>query len=123
MTLIGIVGRVLLGLFFLVPGIMKALDPAAGMEIMVAREVPFMVPLYWASVVIEIVFGAMLIIGYREVIAALVLAALTMAINVGVHNFWAVPEEIVMTELQLFIKNTAILGGLLVAAAWGYSKR
>ncbi|MEQ8745386.1 DoxX family protein [Pyruvatibacter sp.] len=123
MTLLGIVGRVLLGLFFLVPGIMKALDPAAGMEIMVAREVPFMVPLYWASVVIEIVFGAMLIIGYREVIAALVLAALTMAINVGVHNFWAVPEEIVMTELQLFIKNTAILGGLLVAAAWGYSKR
>lgn len=123
MTFIGIAGRVLLGLFFLVPGIMKALDPAAGMEIMVARDVPFMVPLYWASVVIEVVFGAMLIAGYREVIAALVLAALTMAINIGVHNFWAVPEDIVRAELQLFVKNTAIMGGLLVMAAWGYSRR
>lgn len=123
MTFIGIAGRVLLGLFFLVPGIMKALDPAAGMEIMVARDVPFMVPLYWASVVIEVVFGAMLIAGYREVIAALVLAALTMAINIGVHNFWAVPDDIMRAELQLFVKNTAIMGGLLVMAAWGYSRR
>jgi putative oxidoreductase len=123
MGLVGIVGRVLLGLFFLLPGIMKAMDPSVGLDLMVARDVPFHVPLFWASVVIEIVFGAMLVFGFQAVLAALVLAALTMAINIGVHNFWAVPEDLVRAELQLFIKNTAVLGGLLVAAAWAYSKR
>jgi len=123
MGLVGIVGRVLLGLFFLLPGIMKAMDPSVGLDLMVARGVPFHVPLFWASVVIEIVFGAMLVFGFQAVLAALVLAALTMAINIGVHNFWAVPEDLVRAELQLFIKNTAVLGGLLVAAAWAHSKR
>ena len=80
-------------------------------------------PLFWASVVIEVVFGAMLVFGLQAVIAALVLAGLTLAINIGVHNFWAVPEDLMRAELQLFVKNTAVMGGLLVAAAWAYSKR
>lgn len=122
MTLLGIVGRVLLGLFFLVPGLMKGLDPAPGLALMVERGVMFHVPLFWASVVIEVVFGAMLVIGWRASAAALVLAALTLAINIGVHNFWAVPEELVRAELQLFIKNTAVMGGLFVTAAWSYSR-
>ena len=49
MGIIGVVGRVLLGLFFLLPGLMKAMDPAQGLELMVARDVPFHVPLFWAS--------------------------------------------------------------------------
>lgn len=123
MGIIGVVGRVLLGLFFLLPGLMKAMDPAQGLDLMVARDVPFHVPLFWASVVIEVVFGAMLVFGLQAVIAALVLAGLTLAINIGVHNFWAVPEDLMRAELQLFVKNTAVMGGLLVAAAWAYSKR
>lgn len=123
MTYVGIAGRVLLGLFFLMPGIMKAMDPAAGMALMVERGVPFHEPLYWISVAVEVVFGAMLIIGFRETVAALVLAALTMAINIDVHNFWAVPEDLMQAELQLFVKNTAVMGGLFVMAAWGYSRR
>ncbi len=123
MTLIGIVGRVLLGLFFLVPGVLKAVDPVAGMAIMIERDVPYYVALYWASVIIEVVFGTMLIFGVQAWISALMLAALTVAINIGVHNFWAVPDEIFRAELQLFVKNTAIMGGLLVMAAYAYSRR
>ena len=123
MTIVGVVGRVLLGIYFLLPGIMKFVDPASGMALMEERGMPFVMPLHWAAAILEIVLGAMLIIGFRPVIAALSLAALTLAINIGVHNFWAVPEELVFAEAQLFVKNTGILAGLLVTAAWEYSRR
>ena len=122
MTLVGLVGRILLGTYFLLPGIMKFVDPASGITLMTERGMPFVEPLYWTAAVLEVVLGAMLIIGFRPVIAALSLAALTLAINIGVHNFWAVPEELVFAEAQLFVKNTGILAGLLVTGALEYSK-
>ncbi len=123
MTIVGLVGRILLGTYFLLPGIMKFVDPSSGMTLMTERGMPFVEPLHWAAAVLEVVLGAMLIVGFRPVIAALSLAALTLAINIGVHNFWAVPEELVFAEAQLFVKNTGILAGLLVTAAWEYSRR
>ncbi|MDW3099709.1 MAG: DoxX family protein [Alphaproteobacteria bacterium] len=123
MTLVGLVGRILLGTYFLLPGIMKFVDPASGITLMTERGMPLVEPLYWTAAVLEVVLGAMLIIGFRPVIAALSLAALTLAINIGVHNFWAVPEELVFAEAQLFVKNTGILAGLLVTGAWEYSRR
>ncbi len=123
MTLVGLIGRILLGTYFLLPGIMKFVDPSSGMTLMMERGMPLVEPLHWAAAVLEVVLGAMLIIGFRPVIAALSLAALTLAINIGVHNFWAVPEDLVFAEAQLFVKNTGILAGLLVTSAWEYSKR
>ncbi|MEP0070469.1 DoxX family protein [Pyruvatibacter sp.] len=123
MTLVGLIGRILLGTYFLLPGIMKFVDPSSGITLMTERGMPLVEPLYWAAAVLEVVLGAMLIIGFRPVIAALSLAALTLAINIGVHNFWAVQEDLVFAEAQLFVKNTGILAGLLVAAAWEHSKR
>lgn len=123
MTLVGLIGRILLGTYFLLPGIMKFVDPSSGMTLMMERGMPLVEPLHWAAAVLEVVLGAMLIIGFKPVIAALSLAALTLAINIGVHNFWAVPEELVFAEAQLFVKNTGILAGLLVTSAWEYSKR
>lgn len=123
MTLVGLIGRILLGTYFLLPGIMKFIDPSSSMTLMMERGMPLVEPLHWAAAVLEVVLGAMLIIGFRPVIAALSLAALTLAINIGVHNFWAVPEDLVFAEAQLFVKNTGILAGLLVTSAWEYSKR
>lgn len=123
MTLVGLVGRVLLGIYFLVPGIMKFVDPASGMTLMEERGMPLIVPLYWTAAVLEVVLGGMLMVGYRATLSALALAGLTLAINIGVHNFWAVPEDLVFAEAQLFVKNSAILAGLLVTAAWSYSRR
>lgn len=123
MTIVGVIGRVLLGIYFLLPGIMKFVDPATGITLMTERGMPLVEPLHWVAAVLEVVLGAMLIIGFRPVIAAFSLAALTLAINIGVHNFWAVPDDLVFAEAQLFVKNTGILAGLLVTGAWEYSRR
>ena len=57
----------------------------------------------------------MLMLGLRVGQVALVLAALTFIINLGMHDFWNVYEGVSQAhETQNFVKNLAIFAGLLV---------
>ena len=61
--------------------------------------------------------GACLIAGYRAQLMAAVLAALTLVINVFMHNFWVLEAGTERAhEMQNFIKNLAIFAGLLYVA-------
>ncbi|MET1084471.1 MAG: DoxX family protein, partial [Burkholderiales bacterium] len=71
------------------------------------------------ALVVEIVGGLALIAGFRTRIAALVLAAFTLAASFFFHAYWAVPADQQMVTQLLFDKNIAIVGGLLVLAAFG----
>ena len=66
----------------------------------------------------QLVLGATLILGYRIKESALILAALTIFINIGVHDFWnKYPNTDAGHETQNFVKNLAIFAGLLVLSA------
>ena len=55
--------------------------------------------------------------GFRAQLVAFGLAGLTLIINVFMHNFWVVPEGLERShELQNFVKNLAIMAGLLYVA-------
>lgn len=57
----------------------------------------------------------MLMLGLRVGQVALALAALTLVINLGMHDFWNLYEGVSQAhETQNFVKNLAILAGLLV---------
>ena len=51
--------------------------------------------------------------------AALVLAVFTLTATVIFHNYWAMPADTQMMQQLMFFKNIAVVGGLLVLAAWG----
>ena len=72
----------------------------------------------------QIALGSMLIIGYRIKESALILAALTILINLGVHDFWnEYPNIDSSHEIQNFVKNLGIFAGLIVlSAAHGVSQ-
>ena len=58
--------------------------------------------------------------GWRTQWAALLMAGLTLVINVYMHDFWNVYEGgSAQHELQNFIKNLGIFAGLLILAARG----
>ncbi len=113
-------GRILLGLYFIVPGIMKVLSFGGTAEYMASHGM-ILVPVFLTlTIIIQIVGGSSLVIGYRQQQVAFVLAGLVLVINVVMHNFWAMEEGIQRAhEMQNFIKNTAIMAGLLVLAG-GY---
>ena len=112
------VGRVLLGLYFLLPGISKIPTYAGTTEYMLLHNIPLASILLPITIVLQIGLGAMLIIGYRIKESALILAALTIFINIGMHDFWnEYPNTDAGHETQNFVKNLAIFAGLLVLSA------
>ena len=111
-------GRILLGLYFLLPGISKIPTYAGTTEYMLLHNIPLASILLPITIVLQIGLGAMLIMGYRIKESALILAALTILINIGMHDFWnEYPNTDAGHETQNFVKNLAIFAGLLVLSA------
>ena len=108
-------GRMLLGLYFLLPGISKIPTFAGTTEYMLLHNIPLVNILLPVTIILQVGLGVMLIIGYRIKESALILAALTIFINIGMHDFWnEYPNTDAGHETQNFVKNLAIFAGLLV---------
>ncbi len=120
---IDIFGRLLLGLYFLVPGLMK-ISGFSDMQIYMSMHgVPFVIPLLLMTIVLQIGAGLGVILGFHTKISALILAGLTLLICFYMHDFWNFYEGVSQQhELQNLIKNLGILAGLLILAARGAPK-
>ncbi len=71
------------------------------------------------AIVVEVGAGLALALGWRTRWAALLLAVFTLAATVLFHNFWAMPADQAFVQQLMFFKNIAVVGGLLVVAAFG----
>ena len=117
------IGRVLLGLYFLLPGLMKAAGPAQTVAYMESHNIAFATPLMWIATITNIVGGVMLIAGRHVKLVAYGFVVYVLLVNVMLHDFWAVAPDMVERETQNFIKNLGILAGLLVLAGQAPARR
>ena len=111
-----LVGRGLLGLYFIIPGITKITGWEQMSEYMAAHGVPLIPVALAITIVIQIGCGGALLAGYRTPLMAFLLAGLTLVINLFMHDFWNMEEARVDRETQNFIKNLAIMAGLMFVA-------
>jgi putative oxidoreductase len=112
-----VVGRSLLGLYFIVPGLSKIFDYMGTLALMQMKGVPLSSILLPLTITIQIIGGFFLILGKSLRLSALMLFGLTIIINVYIHDFWALAGDPSQAhEAQNFIKNLAIAAGLLVLA-------
>ena len=110
-------GRILLALYFILPGIMKVTGFAGTAEYMAARGIMFVPFFLVLTIITQIGGGLCLAAGYRVSEISSVLAGLVLAISLVMHNFWTMEEGLQKGhEMQNFIKNMAIMAGLLVLA-------
>lgn len=116
---VALVGRFLLALMFVLAGYSKigGFDGIAGYIGSKGLPVPQLLAL--GTIALEIVAGLALMLGLKARWAAAALAAFTVLATVIFHAFWAAPPEQQRVEYLLFIKNVAVVGGLLVVAALG----
>ena len=108
-------GRVIIGLYFLVPGISKVLSFPEYIQIVTINEVPF--PAFSLILVIlcQLIFGSSIILGRFLKLGSLILAINIILFNFYIHDFWNINDVINQKhEMQNFIKNIAILAGLLI---------
>ena len=112
-----LLGRGLLGLYFILPGITKVTGFTETSDYMAAHGVPMVPVLLVLTIFIQIGGGLALMFGFKARLVAFVLAGLTLVISVFMHNFWVMPEGMERDhELQNFVKNLAIMAGLMYVA-------
>ena len=113
-----VVGRVLLGLYFVVPGIFKVTGFAGSLAYMELHGVPLALPLLLLTILLQVGGGLAIIFDRQTRAAAFLLAGLTLLINLFMHDFWNdYPGGNPQHELQNFIKTLGIFAALLLLAA------
>ncbi|NTV88157.1 MAG: DoxX family protein [Burkholderiaceae bacterium] len=116
---LSLVGRLLLALLFLPAGISKIGGFAGTVGYIGSKGLPMPELGAVIAIVVEVLGGLALIAGFGTRAAALVLAVFTLVATVVFHAYWAVPAEMQMVQQLMFFKNIAVVGGLLVLAAFG----
>lgn len=115
-------GRVLLGLYFFLPGgLMKVFNYQSTADYMASHDM-FFVPFFLIlTIILQLGCGGAMIVGYKTKFSAFLLAGLTIVISLVMHDFWTLPTGELQTahETQNFVKNMGIVAGLLVAAGLG----
>ena len=108
-------GRFLLGLYFLLPGLAKVFLFQENLAVVVEREVPFPIFSLIFVAIAQIFFGTTLMLGKFVQLGSLVLAVVTVLINLYIHDFWNMADNPDQAhETQNFVKNLGIMAGLLV---------
>lgn len=109
-------GRSLLALYFLLPGLMKFAAFDMHVALMQHHNIPYAAPLLVIAGLANIV-GALLLLSNRHVrLASYGLVACILVVNLCLHDFWNFDGLEAQHEMQNFIKNLGILAGTLILA-------
>lgn len=116
---LALIGRILIAMLFLPAGIQKISGFAGSVGYAASAGMPMPQVAVALGLVIEIVAGLAILLGWHTRWAALILGFFTLVASFFFHNFWSVPADAVMMQQLLFWKNIALVGGLLGFAAHG----
>ncbi|HYD63961.1 DoxX family protein [Azospirillum sp.] len=114
-----LLARVLLGAIFVESGFGKLTNLAgfaAGLE---GMGVPMPMVAGAVGAAVEFFGGLAIVLGAWTALAAILVAGFTVAATLLAHRFWDVPAEQQRMQHIQFMKNLAIIGGLLALVAAG----
>lgn len=114
-----LIGRIGLAAIFLWSGYGKLVHLEGNVGYMKAFGLPAAELLIWPAMVVELVAGAMLLVGWKARWAAIALVLFTLPATFIFHAYWSVPADQVLNVQIHFMKNLAIVGGLLGIFAHG----
>lgn len=114
-----LLGRALLSAIFLLAGVMKLVNWNATVEHM-ASEGMVAVPFFLAAAVaVELGGGLSLLLGYGARFGAILLVLFLIPATLIFHDFWTYEGQAMQNQMQHFLKNLALIGGLLYVSATG----
>jgi putative oxidoreductase len=111
-----LLGRLLLSVIFVLSGLGKIphFHDVAGM--MGQKGIPLATVALVISLLIEIGGGLMVLTGFGARYAALIMFLWLIPVTLVFHHFWGIPEAAKEEQMINFLKNVAIMGGLLILA-------
>jgi putative oxidoreductase len=114
-----LVGRVFLAYIFVLAGFHKIGGFSATAAYMASKGLPMSEVLLVATIVIELIGGLMIALGWKARWAALAIFVFLIPTTLIFHAFWTVDPEQVRSQMIQFNKNLAIMGGMLYVAVFG----
>jgi putative oxidoreductase len=112
-------GRVLLALIFIMSALGKLQEWQGTVQMMADRGLPAPDVLLSVAVGLELVGGALVVLGLYARWGAVVLLLFLVPVTVIMHNFWALPADQARGQMINFMKNVSIAGGLVFILAVG----
>jgi putative oxidoreductase len=115
-----VVGRALIGIIYIISGVSKIMDYAGTAQYMASEKMPMISVLEPAAIVVEIVFGLGIVLGYRARLSGLILAAYSIVATVIFNHFWNMPAGAMQaTVMHLFWSTIVMVGACLFIAGMG----
>ena len=116
---LNLIGRILIATLFLPAGLSKLTGFEGTLGYFSSLGIPAPTFALVATIVIEVVGGIALLMGFQTRIVAVIMALFTLVAAATGHAFWAAPADAAFIAQLLFFKNIAVMGGLLVLASAG----
>ncbi|HKS81537.1 MAG TPA: DoxX family protein [Candidatus Acidoferrales bacterium] len=114
-----LLGRILICLVFLFSGVSKVMAYSRMAGFAESKGLPLAHIAIGAAATLEILGGLALAAGFRTKIAGWLLFLYMIPTTLLFHNFWTMQGMERMDNQSHFLKNLAIMGGLLILAANG----
>jgi putative oxidoreductase len=112
-------GRILISVIFLISGFFKVGGYAQLVGYATAVHLPMPGVAIAAAAAVELACGLAILAGFKTRFVAWLLFLYLIPVTYVFHNFWAVQGQEQQTQMVNFLKNLAIMGGLLVLSVNG----
>jgi len=112
------IGRILLGLIFLLSGAAKLLTFNATAAFMAAKGIPISNVVLIVAALTELVGGLSILFGYHGAFFGPLLTVYLIPVTLIFHTFWAATGPDQQIQMANFLKNLAIMGGLIQYAVF-----
>jgi putative oxidoreductase len=112
-------GRILMSVLFLVSGFFKIGGYSQMVGYSASKGLPMAGVAIACAAVIELACGLAIIAGFQTKIAAWILFLYLIPVTFFFHNFWAMQGVEQQQNMINFLKNVAIMGGLVILATNG----
>jgi putative oxidoreductase len=109
------VGRLLIATIFLIAGSGKVLGYTMTVGYFAKLGIPVPEAAAIISIIVELGGGILLLIGYRLMIVAPIMAVFTFCAAMAAHRFWGIEDPAMhMAQMNNFLKNVAMVGGFIM---------
>ena len=112
-------GRILLALIFVISGFRKFMGFDGTVGYIQSAGLPAAQLAAIVAIIVEVGGGILLVIGWKARWAAAAMLVFVFLAGILFHAFWASPPEQAMMQQIQFMKNLAIMGGMLYIFAYG----
>ena len=114
-----LVGRILLALLFVISGFGKIAGFEGTAGYMASKGLPMPQVLLALTILLELGGGLLLVIGWKVRWVTLAFFLWLIPTTLIFHKFWGIDAAQVQNQMNNFLKNVSIMGGMLLLWALG----